>query len=97
MKAPLWRSKGPDWGPHSAAQTLTLLGGWDRSQKNTNLPEVMKSSLLNPQQFDHTLNVQFKQTRAADLPLAQPLPPLIADDSVRNAMSHVLKAADVDK
>lgn len=62
-----------------------------------NLPEVVKSSLLKPQQPDHTLNVQFKQTRAADLPLAQPLPPLIAHDSVRNVMSHVLKAADVDK
>lgn len=84
---------------HTAAQRL--LGGWDRSpeeiSKHTNLPEVMKSSLLKPQQFDDTLNVQFKQTRAADLLLAQPLPPLIAHDSVRNVMSHALKAADADK
>lgn len=39
----------------------------------------------------------FKETRAADLPLAQPLPPLTAHDSMRNHDGTCVKAADVDK
>lgn len=65
--------------------------------KHTELLEVLKRSILKPQQFGHTLNVPFKHTKVVGPLLAQPLPPLIVHDSVRNMMSHAMKAADADK
>lgn len=61
------------------------------------LPEAVKRSSLKPQRLGHTLNAQFKHTKAVGPFLVQPLPPLIVHDNVRNTMSHVMKAADADK
>lgn len=71
--------------------------GGKSNPKAHRAPMVSESSSSKPQHFVCTQNVWFKHTEADGPPFPQPLLPLIAHDSVRKAMAHVVKAADADK